>query len=43
MKMRSSLLYILTALLSVFSIHVSHAQAVQDALYIYRNDGGLSC
>ena len=39
MKMRSSLLYILTALLSVFSIHVSHAQAVQDALYIYRNDG----
>ena len=39
MKTRSTLLYILTTLLSVFSIQTSYAQATQDALYIFRNDG----
>ena len=39
MKTRSTLLYILTALLSVISVQTSYAQATQDALYIFRNDG----
>lgn len=41
MKMRTILLYILTALLSVLSVQTANAQAVQDALYIFRNDGGF--
>lgn len=32
----------LTALLSVLGIQSAQAQAVQDALYIYRNDGGFN-
>ena len=39
MKTRSTLLYILTLLLSVFSVQTVNAQTVQDALYIFRNDG----
>lgn len=39
MKTRYALLYILTVLLSICSIQTSHAQAKQDALYIFRNDG----
>ena len=42
MKTRYALLYILTALLSVFSIQTLYAQANQDALYIFRNDGGFN-
>lgn len=41
MKTRYALLYMLTFLLSVFSVQTSKAQAVQDALYIFRNDGGF--
>ena len=39
MKTRYTLLYILTLLLSVFSVQTANAQTVQDALYIFRNDG----
>ena len=39
MKTRYALLHILTALLSVFSVQTLYAQAKQDALYIFRNDG----
>lgn len=42
MKTRYTLLYILTALLSIFSAQTSQAQVTQDALYIYRNDGGFN-
>lgn len=37
--MKKSVLYILTALLSLLCVQTSMAQAVQDALYIFRNDG----
>ena len=37
--MKKSALYLLTALLSLFCVQTSMAQAVQDALYVYRNDG----
>lgn len=37
--MKKSALYLLTALLSLFHAQASMAQAVQDALYVYRNDG----
>ena len=39
MKTRATLLYIITLLLTVFSVQPVQAQAVQDALYIFRNDG----
>ena len=39
MKTRATLLYLLTLLLTVFSVQPVQAQAVQDALYIFRNDG----
>ena len=42
MKTRYTLLYILTLLLSVFSVQTVNAQAKQDALYIFRNDGGFN-
>ena len=42
MKTRYTLLYILTLLLSVFSVQTANAQAKQDALYIFRNDGGFN-
>ena len=41
MKTRQALFSVLTAVLSVFSVQISEAQAVQDALYIFRNDGGF--
>ena len=43
MKNLRTLLYMLTLLLSVVGIQPAEAQesAVQDALYIYRNDGGF--
>lgn len=39
MKTRATLIYILTLLLTLFSVQPLQSQAVQDALYIYRNDG----
>ena len=39
MKTRHTILYILTALLSVFCVQTSLAQATQNALYVFRNDG----
>lgn len=39
MKTKATLLYLLTLLLTVFSVQPVQAQAVQDALYIFRNDG----
>ena len=39
MKTRYSILYLLTAVLSVFSVQTVLAQTSQDALYIFRNDG----
>ena len=42
MKTRFTLLYILTLLLSVFSVQTSMAQVTQNALYIFRNDGGFN-
>lgn len=39
MKTRRTLLYILTAVLSVFGVQTAGAQTAQDALYIFRNDG----
>ena len=42
MKTKATLLYLLTLLLTVFSVQTAQAQAVQDALYIYRNDGQLN-
>jgi len=39
MKTRYTLLYMLTALLSLLGIQTVQAQETQDALYIYRNDG----
>ena len=41
MKTRYTFVYLLTLLLSVLGIQTSQAQATQDALYIYRNDGGF--
>lgn len=41
MKTRYAFFLMLTAWLSVFSVQTSMAQAKQDALYIYRNDGGF--
>lgn len=40
--MKKSVLYILTAMLSLFCVQTSMAQATQDALYIFRNDGGFN-
>ncbi len=37
--MKKSVIYFLTALLSLFYVQTSMAQAAQDALYIFRNDG----
>ena len=37
--MKKSVLYILTVLLSLLCVQTSMAQATQDALYIFRNDG----
>ena len=37
--MKKSVLFFLTALLSLFYAQTSMAQAAQDALYIFRNDG----
>ena len=42
MKTKATLLYLLTLLLTVFSVQTAQAQTVQDALYIYRNDGQLN-
>ena len=39
MKTRATLLYIIALMLTVFSAQPLQAQAVQDALYIFRNDG----
>ena len=39
MKTNYTLLYVLTVLLSIFGVQVVQAQAQQDALYIFRNDG----
>lgn len=39
MRTRVTLLYLLTLLLSVCSLQPVQAQAAQDALYIFRNDG----
>ena len=40
--MKRYTLYILTALLTIVGIQSVKAQAVQDALYIFRNDGGFN-
>lgn len=42
MKTKHILFNILTLLLSVFSVQTANAQVVQDALYIFRNDGGFN-
>ena len=42
MKTRHILLYVLTLLLSVAGIQSVQAQVSQDALYIFRNDGGFN-
>lgn len=42
MKTRHTLLYILTALLSIFGVQTLYAQVTQDALYIFCNDGGFN-
>ena len=39
---RYTLLYIVAALIAAFAAQPVQAQAVQDALYIYRNDGGFN-
>lgn len=36
------IIYMLAMLLSAIGIQSAQAQAVQDALYIYRNDGGFN-
>ena len=40
--MKKSALYLLTALLSLFYAQASMAQVVQDAFYVYRNDGNFN-
>ena len=42
MRKSHSLLYLTVLLLSVFGVVTTSAQQAQDALYIYRNDGGFN-